>query len=302
MLGNRALRDLAKLLIAAALACSSAPALTSAIDDDRSLASQTGALRPSLAASAYGAPVTTRFRSFGGEILQVGFMLDPEAGRSAWREFGVDQRELEALQQSCVDSGRCSQAEMNQLTFDYYRRHGLRTREVPGEGLRLFVDVPQMARRNRERVLPVANALQQLAAARGGDEGWLIDAAVALVQTGLDYRQPALWDDGRKVAGFYPPARALEKGYGDCDTKAALLAAILMNVGAPRMIGVHVPQHYLLGIAGTPQPEQAYLRHDGETYVLVETAGPGLRPRGDIADTTQAALARRTGIRIDPIL
>src|SRR3546814_6517494 len=77
---------------------------------------------------------------------------------------------------------------------------------------------------------------------------WTMDAAVALVQTGLVYRKPSLRENGRQILGFYPPPRALESGYGDCDTKAALLAAILQNLTDAPIIGVHVPKHYLLGI------------------------------------------------------
>ncbi len=301
-------QGIATALLLAAMSSSPAGASADGIDDDGGLTAYAGAIRSSDVTGTRGTfgprgpLITTSFRSFSGETLRLGFALAPGAGRASAREFGIDRHELDALQRACTDSGHCNQAALDQLTSDYYVSHGMRMRHVPGRGMRLYVDVPQMARRNRNRVQPVATALQRLAAEHGGDTGWVVDAAVAMVQTGLEYRQPALWDEGRKVVGFYPPARALEKGYGDCDTKAALLAAILLNLDAPRMIGVHVPQHYLLGIAGTPQPGQAYLRHAGETFVLVETAGPALRRRGDIADTTQAALRRREGLRIDPII
>jgi hypothetical protein len=302
MPGNRNRSRIAAPLILAALFCGHAQASADPIDEDGGLSAYAGSNRSSHSIGTNGPQITTSFRHFTGETLHVGFALEQGAGRASWREFGIDRRELDTLQQNCIDSGRCNQSEMNRLTFDYYYRHGLRTRQVAGRGVRLYVDVPQVARRNQARVQPLAAALQRLAAEKGGDQRWLVDAAVALVQTGLKYRQPAALDEGRQIAGFYPPARALEKGYGDCDTKAALLAAILLNLEAPRMIGVHVPQHYLLGIAGTPQPGQAFLRHEGEAYVLVETAGPALRSLGEIADTTQAALQRREGLRIDPII
>src|SRR3546814_11562551 len=84
-------------------------------------------------------------------------------------------------------------------------------------------------------------------------------------------------------------------------TKAALLAAILQNLADAPIIGVHVPKHYLLGIAATPQPGQATLRYRGTRYVLVEAAGPGKRPPGDIATSTQTALNDMSGVRIDQI-
>src|SRR3546814_19094418 len=85
-------------------------------------------------------------------------------------------------------------------------------------------------------------------------------------------------------------------------TKAALLAAILQNLTDAPIIGVHVPKHYLLGIAATPQPGQATLRYPGTRYVLVEEAGPGKRPPADLATRTQPPLNEMNGVLIDPMI
>src|SRR3546814_176687 len=245
--------------------------------------------------------VSTRFSSFDGEPLSVGFELPSNASDASLNEFGISEAELNAVLNRCIASGPCEQAELDRQTTHYYRAHGLRLRTVPGRQSHLYVDVAQVVRRNRSRVRPVAAALRQLAETRGRDAQWTMDAAVALVQTGLVYRKPSLRENGRQILGFYPPPRALESGYGDCDTKAALLAAILQNLTDAPIIGVHVPKHYLLGIAATPQPGQATLRYRGTRYVLVEAAGPGKRPPGDIATSTQTALNDMSGVRIDPM-
>lgn len=245
--------------------------------------------------------VTASFTGFSGDPLSVGFTLHSADSQESLREFGISTDELDALMQACVASEDCDQAEYNRQVMQYYREHALRVREVKGAAPRLFVDVPQVVRRNRARVAPVASAIRQLAAERGQDREWMVETAVALVQTGLGYRQPSLWEDGRKILGFYPPLRALERGYGDCDTKSALLAAVLQNITDTQLIGVHVPQHYLIGIARTPRENQAYIKYQGRPYVLVEAAGPGKRQMGHIAPTTQAALDRKDGIRIDPL-
>lgn len=250
-----------------------------------------------------GYRVTTRFSSFDGEPLSIDFELPSNASHNALQEFGISDAELKAILNQCVASGTCAQSELDQRTTRYYQTHGLRLRTVPGHAAHLFVDVAQVVRRNRTRVQPVAAALRQLAAARGRDDDlqWMTNAAVALVQTGLVYRKPSMREQGREILGFYPPPRALEQGYGDCDTKAALLAAILQNLSSAAIIGVHVPKHYLLGIAGTPQAGQATLSYAGTRYVLVEAAGPGKRPPGDIAASTQIALNERSELRIDPM-
>ncbi|NGY06381.1 hypothetical protein [Solimonas terrae] len=245
--------------------------------------------------------VSTRFRTFSGETLSIGFELPDTAGRASLREFGVSDQELKTLLDACMARQHCEQDEFDQETARYYREHALRMRIVPGQKTHLYVDIAQVVQRNRARVQPVAAALRRVAAEHGHDTRWTINAAIALVQTGLLYRKPSQSEDGRQILGFYPPPRALERGYGDCDTKAALLAAILQNLTDTPIIGVHVPQHYLLGIAIPPAADQATLRYDGKPFVLVEASGPGERPPGDIGSTTQLALDSMNGVRIDPM-
>lgn len=245
--------------------------------------------------------VNAHFSGFDGEPLSMGFELPADASDASLHEFGISDTELQAVLDRCIASGPCEQAELDRRTTRYYQAHGLRLRTAPDHRSHLYVDVAQVVRRNRTRVQPVAVALRRLADARGRDTQWMMNAAVALVQTGLVYRKPSLRENGRQILGFYPPPRALERGYGDCDTKAALLAAILQNLTDTPIIGVHVPKHYLLGIAATPRAGQATLRYGGTRYVLVEASGPGKRPPGDIADTTQLALDNMNGVRIDPM-
>jgi hypothetical protein len=217
MPGNRTRSQITASLIVGALYCGHALASADPIDEDGGLSAYTGSPRSSYSIRADRPQITTSFRSFTGETLRVGFSLEQGAGRASWREFGIDRRELDMLQQNCIDSGRCNQSEMNRLTFDYYYRHGLRTRQVAGRGLRLYVDVPQVARRNQPRVQPLAAALQRLAAEKGGDERWLVDAAVALVQTGLEYRQPAAVRHQGGAAGRNPAeSRSAANDRGAC--------------------------------------------------------------------------------------
>ncbi len=245
--------------------------------------------------------VSARFNSFDGEALQLAFLLSPAASRASTREFGIASEELDALMSQCRRQATCNQAVFDRATTGYYEAHALRLTQRKGRAAHLQVDVAKVVQRNRERVRPVAAALRQMAAERGAGTDWMVEAAIALVQSGLAYRQPATWDNGRKILGFYPPPRALEQGYGDCDTKSALLAAILQNLTRTQLVGVHVPQHYLLGVAQTPRADQAFITYGGRPYVLIEAAGPAQRRPGDVADKTLAALSHGRGVRIDPM-
>jgi len=258
--------------------------------------------RPALTASAAAtAQVTAQFSSFGGESLSIAFALDPNAGRHSIREFGISRSEIDALAQRCKTDAQCAQAQLSEQIDRYYSEHALRMRFDKNRSIHLFVDVPKVVQRNRDRVRPVAAALRRLAEQRGQDARWTLEAAVALVQTGLRYQQPSSQEDGRKILGFYPPPRALEQGFGDCDTKSALLAAILQNLTDAPIIGVHIPGHYLLGVQMDPAPGQTFMHYQGREYVLVEAAGPAMRRPGEVARVTEVALRKRDGLRIDPM-
>jgi hypothetical protein len=245
--------------------------------------------------------VTANFESFYGDPLSISFMMAQAASRTSMQEFGISNEEIERMRQVCTRTRQCSQEEFDQRIDRYYRERKLRMRFDSGGRPRLFVDIPAVVRRNREHVRPVANALQQLGGERGSDSQWIFEAAVALVQSGLEYRKPSSQENGRQILGFYTPPRALEQGYGDCDTKSALLASILQNLSGSKIIGVHVPRHYLLGIARAPQPGEAFLEYQGQPYVLLEASGPAARPLGAVSKTTQIALDAGQGIRIDPM-
>lgn len=245
--------------------------------------------------------VTADFRGLDGDALSISFHLDQAAGRNSMQAFGFSQRELEALREQCNRRPGCNQDEFGQRLKRYYQDHKLRLRHEPGERARLFIDIPEVVRHNRAHVHPVATALRRLEHERGYSADDIFEAAVALVQAGLEYRTPSAMESGRQTLGFYTPPRALEKGYGDCDTKSALLAAILMNLGGPKLIGVRVPDHYLLGIARTPADGEAFVEYRGQPFVLLEAAGPAPRRPGYVSKQTHTALATGQALRIDPM-
>jgi hypothetical protein len=244
---------------------------------------------------------SSAFRTRSGHDVSIRFALPPAAGLASMQEFGISDPEVDALLAGCRRDRTCSQDQYQQRLVQYYRDHKLRLRAGPEGRYRLSVDVPEVVRAHRAGVLPVVGALQRWAASEDRGTDQMFEAATALVQSGLAYRTPAAIDVGRKTLGFYTPPRTLEKGYGDCDTKSALLAAILENLGGARMIGVRVPNHYLLGIEQAPRAGQAYVEYQGRAFVLLEAAGPAIRPVGQVSDQTQVAMATGLPMRIDPM-
>ena len=82
--------------------------------------------------------------------------------------------------------------------------------------------------------------------------------------------------------GVITPPEVLMNMYGDCDSKAIFFAGILCYLISPDdIIFVGEPKHILTAIKNKPEHNQVYLDHDGDTYVIAETAGPGRFPFGN---------------------
>lgn len=161
-------------------------------------------------------------------------------------------------------------------------------------------DIPVIVRKNVKLLSPLAMALQKVATERKYSEEELVGAAVSLVQTSLRYKIPPSMEGDLHTCGLLPPARALLSGWGDCDTKTALLGSILGSWNGIKMIGIAVPGHYLMAIRRLPGKGDMFIRHEGLEYVLVEAAGPAWLEPGMVGSATKGLLAGKQGYRLEP--
>ena len=240
--------------------------------------------------------VTASYLNLGRDPLSIGFALPQELVRESIEEFGFDPAETRQMAQSC----NCTQQQYDERVDAYYRDRAVAWRTESGVR-HLYVDVPAVVARNRLRLRALAGEFDKLVSARHYGQDDALGSMITFVQAALVYQKPPNEENGRNILGFYPPLRALEAGSGDCDTKSALLAAILTNFPGVKMIGVHVPRHYLVGIARVPRQGDAFIEYRGEPFVLIEASGPGRLPPGTIGATTQAALETMNEVRIDPL-
>ena len=100
--------------------------------------------------------------------------------------------------------------------------------------------------------------------------------------------------------GFWPPLQTILGGWGDCDTKTGTLASILRNWVQMRMVGLALPEHYLLAILRIPNKGDLFIEYQGLQYVVVEPAGPAWLAPGTVAEHTQNLLEASQGYRIEP--
>lgn len=108
-----------------------------------------------------------------------------------------------------------------------------------------------------------------------------IEFAMRFVQD-IPYGIPKSDDKTRHFGGVFPPPKILIEGYGDCDSKAILFAGILAYLIDPfDFVFLNQSDHVLSAIRDTPSKGMLYVRYEGDTYLVAETAGPGRRKLGE---------------------
>jgi len=256
-------------------------------------------------------------RNFNNDPLKVSCTIPVQELASYLKGYGYAQSELEALnqwQRKALDDAyhqalqnHQSQQELNRagqaIKAEYRTRYrALLTSRgfsiLPGNTL--TADLPGIARRNVKELRPIAQSLGSIAEKNGYDSGEIIGAALSLVQTAFRYEVVPMVIDGRQTGGVYPPLETLAKGKGDCDTKSALLAALLLNWNKVKLVGIGVPDHYLMGVLRNPAKGDAFVEYQGLRYVLMEPSGPAWLPPGVVGPGTTALLNAGTGLNVEP--
>jgi hypothetical protein len=161
-------------------------------------------------------------------------------------------------------------------------------------------DVPVIVKRNIKTMQPLALALQKVSVDKNYGSEETTGAILSLVQTAIRYKIPPMVENGTHTGGLLPPAKTMLSGWGDCDTKTALVASILGNWNTARMVGIAVPGHYLMGIRHLPAKGDVFVRYEGLEYVLVEPAGPAWLEPGQVGTHTTELLAGSEGYQIEP--
>ncbi|OGS11673.1 MAG: hypothetical protein A2285_08430 [Elusimicrobia bacterium RIFOXYA12_FULL_57_11] len=250
--------------------------------------------------------VSVSFAMTSGEYANYlsgyGYRDSEMAELRAWRE----KARLAAWNSAVAAGGKAAgerAIKAVQQDYDTKLRMLLRSRGLAlRAGNTVECDMPVIVKRNIKVLQPLALALQKLSADRGYGSDDMIGAVVSLVQTALRYKLPPMVENGLHTGGLLPPARALLSGWGDCDTKTGLLAAILGNWNTARMVGIAVPGHYLMAIRRLPGKGDMFVRHEGLEYVLVEPAGPAWLEPGQVGVNTAAILSGGEGYQIEPFL
>ena len=256
-------------------------------------------------------------RNFNDDPLRASYTISAKELTAYKQGYGYYQSELDALnswQKKSLDEAyrfalqnHLKQEELNRrgaaIKAEYHAKHRslLLSRGfaiLPGNVL--VADIPAVARRNIKELHPFALALAGTADEKGYDSSDIVGAALSLVQTAFRYEAVPMLVDGKQTGGIYPPLETVARGKGDCDTKGALLASILLNWSRIKLVGVGVPDHYLMGVLANPAKGDAFVEYQGLRYLLLEPAGPAWLPPGAVGPVTTTLLNSGTGITLEP--
>ncbi|HOX23920.1 MAG TPA: hypothetical protein PLL10_10675, partial [Elusimicrobiales bacterium] len=221
------------------------------------------------------------FLNFNKDFLTFGYTVSLAALREYMGAFGYTDQDLAELKnwrnkvhetayKNAVEKNY-TQAAYDSMLKSIDREYEIRKKEFfASRGFTLSrdnvisVDIPSLVTSNRQRMNIVARELETVAQDRGYDSEDIVGAALALVQTGLLYKIPPSRDEnGKYTGGVIPPVAALGEGWGDCDSKSALLGAVLSNWSGIKLVGVAVPGHYLMAICRNPGRGDLFVDYHG---------------------------------------
>ena len=229
--------------------------------------------------------------------------LDSElAALSQWQKKALDEAYQHAVK------NRLGQEELNKMgaavksEYKSKYRNFLVSRGFEfQQGNVLVADIPAIVKRNVKNLRQIALQIEGAAQKQDYDSDEIIAAVLSLVQTAIVYDNVPMVIKGRQTGGLYPPLETLARGRGDCDTKTTLLASVLLNWSKIKLVGVGIPNHYLMGVLRNPAKGDAFVEYNGLRYVLLEPAGPAWLAPGSIGTSTTALLNSGQSLTIEPI-
>lgn len=180
------------------------------------------------------------------------------------------------------------------LAQHYYKRHGDDSSHlIRPDHTRIAVDSSaglQKVAHTLQRVI-IASASPALKQRYQNDERALVVAGLLNFVQSIPY-DPLQSADGLRGAAFLMPEQVLTQNRGDCDSKSALMMALLKALypDLPQAI-IYVPDHAFLAVALPPLTgNEQTLQIGGTIFLPLEVAGPGEIPPGVTSAKSRQAI------------
>ena len=257
-----------------------------------------------------------KFRNFNSDNLSIYFGMKKSHYRNYLKNYGYSDTEIANLRSWWEKRGKEAWAKatkngdriagnkaMDSVKMDYQDklRKLLRSRGFAlRKGNVVECDMPLIIKRNVKLMKPLALSFQKIAKENGYGSEETVGSVLSMVQTAIRYKIPPMTKGEVHTGGLLPPAKAILSGWGDCDTKTGIAAAILGNWNQMKLVGISVPGHYLMAIRRIPGKGDMFVRYEGLEYVLIEPSGPAWLEPGQVGYNTTTLLKSSNGYRIEP--
>ncbi len=150
--------------------------------------------------------------------------------------------------------------------------HGIK---MLSEGDRFTIDYNWVINQNKSSIEEIAKRIRSTARRRGyRSRRELVGAFASFVQS-LKYRVPRdyrLNGKNEKIltAGAMMPLETLAIGWGDCDSKSMLFAALVQSIDLVDVCFIVMDEHLFAAVQLSPKAEDHSVRYKGEDWVLIE--------------------------------
>jgi len=151
-------------------------------------------------------------------------------------------------------------------------KHGIKMLE---EGNRFTIDYNWVINQNESTITEIAKRIRSTARRNGyRSKRELIGAFASFVQS-LKYRVPRDHRINSKneiilTAGAMMPLETLSMGWGDCDSKSMLFAALVQSIGLVDVCFIVMDEHLFAAVQLRHNQDDQFIKHKGKDWVLIE--------------------------------
>jgi len=193
--------------------------------------------------------------------------IDPDEVKRAMDSFGVpkswttftytDEKDLAQKQQQLQIKAQ---------------EHGI---SMLQKGNQFTVDYNWVTSQNKQALTKIAKRIRSTARRNGyRSKRELIGAFTSFVQS-MPYKVPPdsrINNEGEQIltAGAMMPLDTLAHGWGDCDSKSMLFAALVQNIGLVDVSFIVMEEHLFAAVQIRPEQNERAIRYKNKDWVLIE--------------------------------
>lgn len=169
----------------------------------------------------------------------------------------------------------------------YLADHRMRIIKMPSGASGIIPDHPQLARESAKYLGAFAEHFFPKTSENtsAADLKKQLDALLAFIQS-IPYNTLQTKDQYRG-AGFMTPIQVLRNNMGDCDSKATLLAAILLKAQPSlKTAFVYIPGHAFLAVQLPAQGDEETVKIKQQPWLVMDPTGPAIMPVGKVSEDT----------------